>query len=169
MQGLKLNVGCGWHVDDGWVNIDLARHPRATRDPDIFADVRKIPLDDGCAGVIKAIHIFEHFYEWEVGDLLAEWNRLLQTGGRLVMEMPDVIKCAKNLLDNKEDQYCMWGFYGDPRPEEPLMCHKWGWSFHTVKPVLKRAGFRDIILAEPQHHRRAAKGMRDFRVEATKA
>lgn len=165
---MRINAGCGRQVLDGWTNVDLARHPKAPRDPDILADVRKIPLDDGCADVLMAIHVFEHFYLWEVDDVLREWRRLLRSGGRLILEMPDIVKAAKNLVAGHNDQQTMWAIYGDPGPRDPLNGHHWGWTFKTIKPVLERNGFTKVCELMTEFHR-AGHAHRDFRVEAVAA
>lgn len=174
---MRINAGSGRWTLDGWVNVDVARDPHAPRDPDIFADIRSIPLPDGCADELMAIHVFEHFYRWEVDALLKEWRRILKPGGKLVLEMPDIMKAAYNLLNNvvgdgrrveRGDQLGMWGIYGDPRAGNPYMCHKWGWTFKTIKPVIAAAGFGQIEEADTQWHRCGRK-VRDFRVTARAA
>lgn len=162
---MRLNLGCGRRVTDGWVNIDLAVHPQAPRPPDIIADVRKVPLPDGCAVELMAIHLFEHVNHWDVDPMLKEWRRLLKRGGRLILEMPDIVKAAKNLLAGKSDQQTMWAIYGDPGPRQELNGHRWGWTFRTIKPVLERNGFAKVIEHPTQFHP-AGKAHRDFRVEA---
>jgi hypothetical protein len=169
---LKINMGAGRHVLDGWVNVDIARSPAASRDPEIFADARRVPLSDGCAGLIMAIHLLEHFYLWEVDAVLTEWHRLLKRRGALVLEMPDILKCARNLLEGVEgerypDQMGMWGIYGDPRERNPLMCHRWGWSPQTLHAKLAEHGFSRIAQETPQWHR-AGQLVRDMRVVAEK-
>lgn len=164
---LKLNVGCGYKIVDGWVNVDIKRDIKARRDPDIFADVRAIPLPNECASELMAIHVFEHFYLWEAPDLLKEWHRLLIPSGLLILEMPDVVKSAKNLIESSDEQFSMWGLYGDPRPKDPYMCHKWGWTFKTLSPLLLANGFRSPMEKETLWHN-SGKTIRDFRVEATR-
>ena len=171
---MKLNVGCGRHVLDGWVNVDVQRSPKAARDPEIFAEATKIPLDDGVADEVMAIHLFEHFHFWDAPKALAEWHRLLKPGGLLVLEMPDVKKCCKNLLrlietpDLKDlDSLAMYGLYGDPRDQDPWMGHKWGWTPKTLRPLLKKAGFGDFTEPPTQWHAIGRK-LRDFRIEARK-
>jgi SAM-dependent methyltransferase len=173
---MRLNVGCGRHAGlEGYTNIDVQRSPKAKCDPDIFADAKSIPLPDGCASEVMAIHLFEHFHFWDVPVVLAEWRRLLKPGGLLVLEMPDVRKCAKNLLrlidgpDVKSlDSLAMYGLYGDPRDADPWMCHKWGWTPKTLRPVLKAHGFGAFKEPEPQWHA-IGRQLRDFRIEARKA
>lgn len=165
---MKINAGCGRKILDGWTNVDLAVHPKAPREPDIIADVRAIPLPDGCADELMAIHLFEHVPVWDVDGMLTEWRRLLKPGGKLVLEMPDIVKAAKNLIAGKGDQQSMWAIYGDPGPRDPLNGHHWGWTCKTIRPVLERNGFRNVTEHPTQHHP-AGHGHRDFRVEAIAA
>lgn len=168
---MRLNLGCGERYRDGYKNIDIA--PAATgRAPDILCDLRKVPLPDGCADEAMAIHVFEHFFRWEVDDVLREWNRLLKSGGLLVLEMPDVMKCAKALIENlpskrHPDQLHMWGLYGDPRFGNELMHHKWGWHPASLTAILTEHGFVDIVERETQWHP-IGRGVRDMRMEARK-
>ena len=172
---MKINLFCGRHVLDGWTNVDVVPSPKAPRPPEILAGALSVPLPDGCADEIMAIHGFEHLYRWEAPQALAEWRRLLKPGGLLVLEMPDVKKCAKNLIrfieteDVKSlDSLAMFGLYGDPGYQDPFMCHRWGWTPKTLKPLLKANGFTEIREAETQWHA-IGKKHRDFRIEARRA
>lgn len=162
---MKIHAGCGQRIWDGWCNVDIAVHPKAPRPPEILADVRSIPLLDDCADELVAVHLFEHFYLWETEDLLTEWGRLLKPGGKLILELPDIVKAAKNLLAGTTDQQSMWAIYGDPQTRNLFMGHHWGWTLKTIKPVLERHGFGDVVETPPQFHR-AGQAHRDFRVEA---
>lgn len=170
---IKINAGSGRKNFHGYVNVDVQATPGYPA-PDVLADLRKIPLDSGCASELVAIHVFEHFYRWECDDLLDEWRRLLAPSGRLILEMPDVVKCAHNLINsfkgrekNHPDQLSYWGLYGDPRYNDPFMCHRWGWTFATLKPLLEEHGFGEIEEKETLFHSNG-RGIRDFRVEARK-
>lgn len=171
---MRLNVCCGRHVLEGWTNVDIvaSTNPKARgRVPQVLADVRSIPLPDGCADELMCIHGFEHFFVWEAPDLLREWRRLLRPGGRLILELPDVVKCALNLVerytvkDKHPDQYSMWGIYGDPTTSDPFMMHKWGWHPGTLIPFLEQHGFVDAAEGEPQWHA-GGKTRRDMRITA---
>lgn len=171
---MKINVGCGYHVLDGWTNVDVQRAAKAPRDPEILADALHIPLPSGCADELMAIHLFEHFYAWDAPLALAEWHRLLKPGGLLVLEMPDIKKCAANLIrlvDGEDikslDSLAMWGIYGDPGAKDPWMNHKWGYTPKTLKGLLKRAGFGSFVDAPTKWHP-IGRQMRDFRVESRK-
>jgi len=170
---VKLNVCCGGRILVGYTNVDVAHTPGGPA-PDILADARRIPLDDGCADEIMCIHGFEHFYRWEVDSLVIEWRRLLQSGGTLVLELPDLLKCCENIVNNytgagkHPDQAGMWGLYGDPRLESPLMCHRWGWTPKTLRTFLEAHGFVNVHGQETQFHP-AGRARRDMRLVARKA
>lgn len=170
LTDLRLNVGCGKWCLDGWVNIDIAVSPLARKAPEILCDIRKIPLPDGCAAELMAIHVFEHVDRWDCEDTMAEWSRLLKRGGRMVLEMPDLIRCCRNIINGTEgkkpDQLGMWGLYGEP--VGPLMQHKWAWTFKTIRPLMERCGLADVKEERTMFHQ-SGRDVRDFRVEAIKA
>ena len=171
---MKIHIGCGKKVLDGWVNCDIVRHPKAPRDPELLCDARSIPLDDGVADVVMAIHNFEHYYRWECDDVITEWKRLLKPGGRLILELPDLIKCCENILKGRKsrngdpDQLGRWGLYGDPRYKDKYMCHPWGWAPDELMDFLKSHGFIKTQHLQTQFHR-SGMAHRDMRIEAVKA
>lgn len=55
--------------------------------PDAQADVRRLPFPNESVDFIAALHVLEHFqHPWEV---IPEWTRVLRTGGRLAIVVPD--------------------------------------------------------------------------------
>lgn len=153
---IRLNIGAGNKRIDGWLSIDLAG------DPDIVADVKQIPVPDGYADEAMAIHVFEHLYRWEAQPALKEWRRVLKPGGLLILELPDLTKCCHAVLAGASERMSIWGLYGDPGYQEPLMVHKWGWTAEELRGELRAAGFIKIKVREPQFHKKA----RDMRIEA---
>jgi hypothetical protein len=166
---IMLNIGCGGRRIPGYKGVDVVPRPAA----DIVAPCHQIPLADGTVHEIMAIHLIEHMHPWEVPVALAEWWRLLEPRGRLVLELPDLIKCCQNVISGKmvggkdPDQLGMWGLYGDPRGLDPFMAHKWGWTFATLAPVVQAAGFGDLKERPTQYHP-AGREHRDFRLQAIK-
>lgn len=171
---MKLNVGCGKRILEGWTNCDIERDPEAGRDPDILCDARSIPLPDGCADVLMAIHLFEHLYRWDVDAALTEWSRLLKSGGTLILEMPDLVKCCENYLSGRKrggkdpDQLARWGIYGDPRTGNPFMNHRWGYSPEELISILESHGFKKAKHLPTEFHP-AGRSHRDMRIEAIKS
>lgn len=173
---MKLNMGCGRHVLEGWVNIDAQISKKAKRPPEHICDLRQVPLPDNCATEIMAIHVFEHFYYWEVQDVIKEWHRLLCKEGRLILELPDMLKCCRNILENygveegakHPHQMGLWGLYGDPQSRDPYMHHRWGWSPASLRALLRAHGFIDVKEEETQWHK-VGKERRDMRITAVKS
>ncbi|MBW2509537.1 MAG: methyltransferase domain-containing protein [Deltaproteobacteria bacterium] len=161
---MKVNIGCGPMVLDGWTNCDIQVSPKAPRPPEILCDVKSIPLEDECADVVMALHLLEHFYQWEAPAVVQEWRRLLKPGGKLILELPNLEAACRNLLKGMKDQMSMWPLYGDPGHKDPYMCHRWGYTPKTVVKFLKQQGFKKIRILKPQTHGRRAN--RDMRVEA---
>lgn len=174
-SAIKVNVCSGRHVLPGWINVDVvvSNHPKAKGPPQILADMRDIPLPSNSADELMCIHGIEHIEPWEAEKALAEWFRILRPGGKIVVECPDIIKCARNLLTGftlagkHPDQYGMWGLYGDNRPQDSHMLHRWGYHPASLRKVLERAGFVDIEEEQPEWHAAGA-SMRDMRMVAKK-
>lgn len=166
---MRLNVGCGGRRIPGYTGVDAVQRPAA----EIIARADKIPLADNSVEEIMAIHLIEHVHAWEAPDLLREWFRLLVPGGLLVLELPDIVKCCRNIADDYKlagkhpDQAGMWGLYGDPREKDKFMAHKWGYCFGTLKPIVQEVGFIKIVEKPTQWHP-VGRERRDFRLEARK-
>jgi len=156
---MKLNLGSGDRPLEGYIGVDLA--PNA----DIVCDVRKLDqFADNSAEEIIAIHVIEHFYKWEIQPMLAEWRRVLQPGGKIILECPDLKKAAFHFLMGEKDQMGMWAFYGNPDLKNEFHCHHWGYTPETLAYELQLAGFKNIVKAQAQF--KIPK--RDMRIEGTK-
>jgi predicted SAM-dependent methyltransferase len=167
---MKLNVGCGGRRIAGYTGVDAVAERSAA---EIIARADAIPLPDGSVEEIMAIHLIEHVHPWEAPDLLREWFRLLMPGGLLVLELPDLMKFCRNIVEGytlagkHPDQAGLWGAYGDPRFRDPFMAHKWGYTFKSLRPVVAEAGFTAITEQPTQWHP-VGRDRRDFRLEARK-
>lgn len=167
---MRINVGCGGRKLAGYIGVDAVADRTAA---DVVAPANKLPFDNSSADELMAIHLLEHLVPWEVPETLAEWFRVLKPGGRLVLEMPDLIKCCKNVLDGvmrggkHPDQLGMWGLYGDSRLKDVWMLHRWAYTFKTLEPIVREIGFVKIKEEKPQFHP-AGRDLRDFRLEAYK-
>jgi SAM-dependent methyltransferase len=148
----RLNLGCGDKLLEGYINVDVVES-RKGEVPDIMCDIKKLDsIENEYADEILAVHVIEHFYYWEVFDLLKEWKKKLKPGGKLVLECPNILYAAKMLIKNQErvtgpgteGKTTMWVLYGDPSWKDPLMCHRWGFTPRSLGQVLEEVGFIDI-------------------------
>jgi predicted SAM-dependent methyltransferase len=169
---VRLNFACGKQTWDGFYCVDAVKHPKASRDPDLLhvlkfegAElVNPLPLWDGSASELHSYHFLEHVYAWEAPALVQEWARLLQSGGRLILELPNLEAACKNMLAGMNDQMVMFPLYGDPSHRDVFMCHRWAYTPATVRKLLEDNGFTKVKILPPQTH--GARVNRDMRVEA---
>lgn len=168
---MRLNVCCGRKILPDYMNIDIV--PTGDAKPDILCNALSVPLPDDCADEVMCIHGFEHFYRWEVDQLAQEWKRLLKSGGILVLELPNLVKCCANIVSGYKkpgkhpDQFGMWGLFGDPRTSNPHMIHRWGWSPETLGDFLAEQGFVEIREEVTQWHL-GGRANRDMRIVCKK-
>lgn len=172
---MRINFACGKQTWDGFFCVDAVKHPKASRDPNLLHVLtfdgatlaNPLPLEDGCADELHSYHFLEHVRAWEALALVREWSRLLRTGGRLILELPNIEAAARNLLAGMNDQMVMWPFYGDPGHMDDFMTHRWGYTPKTVTALLEENGFTKVKVLAPQTH--GARENRDMRVEAVRA
>lgn len=99
---MKLNLGCGDKILEGYVNVDVAES-RAGKRPDVLCDLHRLtPFDDNSADEILSVHVVEHFWRWEVVDVLREWIRVFKPGGLMILECPNLKSACETLLANPE-------------------------------------------------------------------
>lgn len=163
-EGIGLNLGCGkirWPRP--WLNVDIDQG-------DLYSDIRSLALPDQSADRIAAIHVIEHFYQWEVPDILLEWKRVLKPGGKLILELPCLDKVFTYIAQCIQagrplsPTMSLYVFWGDPRYKNELMNHRYGYTTDMIKTALLEAGLESIELCEPRYHF----PFRDMRIEAIK-
>ncbi|HVB48531.1 MAG TPA: methyltransferase domain-containing protein [Burkholderiales bacterium] len=170
---LRLNLGCGDKILAGHVNVDIAPSRNAAQ-PDVICDLHHLaPFETGSVDEILSVHVIEHFWRWEVKDLLLEWMRVLRPGGKLIIECPNLeAACEAFLADpdlasgpGREGESTMWVFYGDPAWRDPLMCHRWGYTPTSLARLLEGVGLSEVRQEKAQFKMREP---RDMRVVAIK-
>ena len=150
---MKLNLGCGKKIFDGYENIDWP------------TDIRKLSYDNNSCDEIMAIHVFEHFYRHEAPSILKHWYDLLKPSGKLILEMPSfykILNLSKTIIDHK---FLLYGLYGNQEEvvNNSSMQHLWCWSESELKKEMKSVGFK-VHFEEPRFHNR----IRDMRLVGTK-
>lgn len=84
---MRVHLGCGANVLEGWVNIDIQ-----SDDPRVIAgDVSSLDqiVEDGSVSQIYACHVFEHVARAFQVPVLAHWLSKLQPGGACFVAVPD--------------------------------------------------------------------------------
>lgn len=81
----KLNLGSSDRILPGYVNVDALEE----RHPDVVSDVSCLKFAaDNEFDLVRASHVLEHFTFDRVPAVLAEWKRVLRSGGYLVICVP---------------------------------------------------------------------------------
>lgn len=81
---VNLNLGCGRHPLDGWINLDRV----AGEGADIVVELgmESIPLEDHSVDCVFASHVLEHIHD--IISAMREIHRVLKPGGYLVAAVP---------------------------------------------------------------------------------
>jgi predicted SAM-dependent methyltransferase len=137
LPGVRLNLGCGLHRKQGWINVDA--------DPEVIPDVRKDvatylrSLGDDVVDEIYAGHLVEHL-DHEDARLLVEECRRVLPGGLLGVVVPDTRAIAEAYLSEGRDldQLCAAFLYSTVQPSQ----HRWSYDLATLRRLLEEAGLR---------------------------
>jgi len=165
---IKLNLGCGDKILDGYVNVDVVQE-RAGRQPDVNCDIRNLGVfTDNYSDEILAVHVVEHFWRWEIEAVIKEWVRVLKPGGKIILECPNLMTACQEFIKNPdkssqpgtEGQRTMWVFYGDPKWEDPLMVHRWGYTPTSLASLMRTCGLIDVKQEPAQFKLREPRDMR---------
>jgi SAM-dependent methyltransferase len=107
---MKLNLGCGAHVPEGWLNVDYSLGARVVKIPffrrfnravKLFStewDSRiylhdlttKFPWGDGSCDFVYSSHTLEHLSKEEGRRFLEECHRVLRSEGVIRIVVPDL-------------------------------------------------------------------------------
>ncbi|MDJ0688717.1 MAG: methyltransferase domain-containing protein [Xenococcaceae cyanobacterium MO_188.B32] len=145
---IKIHLGCGQDYIPGYVNIDSYPNAKA----DLIMDSRKLELLPAhCAEVIESYHFFEHLQLHEARESLRDWFRILKPGGLVILELPNLAVCTKEIGKHFAPQngvdLAMMGIFSSPKLVKEQgygMAHKWGWTPETLSIELSEVGFVNV-------------------------
>ncbi|MBD1935682.1 methyltransferase domain-containing protein [Trichocoleus sp. FACHB-69] len=147
----KLNLGCGFDIRPDYINVDFQDFHK----PDLVSDIRKLDiLPSDYYEEIVAQDCLEHFPRCDTEPALAEWSRLLKSGGILKLRVPNLIGLLELFLweekqsieDQKTLVQCLFGtqaYEGD--------WHLTGFTQLLLEHYLEQAGFSKIKIQSKDH------------------
>lgn len=141
---MKLNVGCGSDVREGYVNIDLNSKDSRV----VLGDVSDLSeYEDESVDEVLALDIVEHFPLKEVEGVLGEWCRVLKRGGVLRLMTPDVDVVMQMFYKKAGSGEISWRrlseiVYGNQKND--FQFHKVIFSFAWLEEILKGFNMREV-------------------------
>lgn len=155
---LRLHIGCGGQLLEGWINVDV--HPA----PLALNVLWGLPFGSGSVDYIFVSHLLEHlFYPRDVKPFLAELRRVLAPGGVVRIVVPDIEQCIEAyqqrdplFFASRREFWSWWpenptrledflAYAGaGPEPAYLFEAHKYGYDYETLARVLTEAGFAAV-------------------------
>ena len=143
-----LHIGSGGHRIDGFLNFDADPFV----DCDVVADATKVKLGSNMVSTIYASHLVEHIPRAKVAQVVTEWLRVLEPGGKLYLSIPNLETLTRVYLDSIGDYETEDGrddaevarniIYGGQ--SDKFDFHYSGYSFVTIKALLLSFGFSSV-------------------------
>lgn len=98
---MKLNLGCGADVRQGWENLDYNPNVckrRGVKRCDVF---KKLPYPDGSVSEIHARYVLEYGSYHRTPQVIEEWLRVLEPGGTITIAVPDFEAIARDYVSGR--------------------------------------------------------------------
>lgn len=150
---LKLNVGCGARVIDGWLNLDA--HP-ASAEVIYYNAFNPLPIADNSVKRIHSEHFLEHMEYEDALALLVDCHRVLACDGTMRIIVPDSEKYMAAYAASDVAFCGQLKFLGNPPSAletNNIICnqmfrmggdHRFAWDFETLELACRKAGFGTI-------------------------
>jgi len=138
---MKINIGSNVERINGYVSVDLYA------EADIKDDITTMAtFEDNSVEEVRAYHLLEHLKDSDVSKAMSQIYRILQQGGKWIIEVPNLPGVLKQFLDTPEDD--RWGFrlatlFGLQCDEGQF--HKTGFSEERITKMLYKIGFSRVI------------------------
>lgn len=159
---IKLNLGCGVGLLNGFINIDNSFSLNDVRSRKgvfrgaqigrkskfIQADMRKLPIQDNTVDYIECLEAIEHIPYGDVPKAIREWHRVLKKGGKLVIFTTDFDDIAQMWVDfikgkglNMKNWFTMSGLiYGNQVTEGEY--HRSFFNIPFFNAIMQLCGFK---------------------------
>ena len=138
---MKLHLGCGNKVLEGFINIDI----RPNEGVDIIDDIGILHnIEKASAELIYCCHVLEHFNRFEYKEVLRRWYEVLKEGGVLRLSVPDLEKVFEQYKNGTSLKKLLGFLYGGQT--YPQNYHYIGFDFISLKEDLEAIGFKNVKL-----------------------
>ena len=156
---LRLHIGCGSRLLQGWLNCDYDPQSFST----FFLDAtQRLPFDTNSVSAIHCEHMLEHISFLDGQALVGDMYRVLEPGGVLRLSTPNLQKVLDlRSFESEASRYITWATDAFALPSLPSrygavvnnLFRSWGhqflWDPVDLRHVLEQAGFRMICELTP--------------------
>jgi predicted SAM-dependent methyltransferase len=98
---IKLNLGCGTKIIEGFKNIDIRDNPGV----DIILDLKKpLPFHNDSVDFILAEDVLEHFSFKLTDVIFSDWVRVLKPDCKIKLILPDIDKHIDFYINQKHER-----------------------------------------------------------------
>ncbi len=138
-----LNLGSRNRAIPDFFNMDCDQHPGV----DIVGDVSDLSrFADNSIPEIYGSHVIEHFPHTKTLDVLKEWHRVIEPGGKLYIAVPDLARAVEIYQALGLRPWVTNFLMGD-------QCYKTAYHYNLfdeakLTAMLKDAGFADSFRVE---------------------
>lgn len=120
---------------------------------DQIAYANNLPYKRGSVEEILAVQVFEHFGPEEAKQVLKHWRDLLKVGGRLIIDVPNIIETARLFSMAETEQERVWAeklIHGTRNND--FAYHKVGYWPEKLEKMLKEESFTNIKVRSGINH-----------------
>jgi predicted SAM-dependent methyltransferase len=139
---MKLHIG-GWVAKEGWKILNIQKKDNV----DFVGDISNLSqFKDNSIDEIYASHVFEHVRYIDAKGTLLGIHRVLASGGKFYISVPDMEVLFRQFLEKKNETknkiHIIRMIFGGQKDENDF--HYFGWDFELLSGLLKNVGFKNI-------------------------
>lgn len=137
MEPIKLNLGCGKDIREGYINLDID----PISDKVLKHDVEDLSdFADNSVSEVLAFDIIEHFPQRRINPIIKEWCRVLRPGGKLIIQTPDIEVIFSDYYKQAQTGKITWARFSTilHGKDEPFQTHYVSLSFQWLKEILEQ-------------------------------